>query len=208
MIEETRPDPLALPLPGHHDPVQVPGAFRAGCRTPARVSRQFIPGEGTDEPVVLIAVQMLIQELERGSDLFLAEKAGLPGQALESFSMPATDWAERAIHGPPWLPELHAGPLRPPGAPARRNPTPRPWPSGTSRPRRSDQGSGSLRAPRGARCRPPACPPGRTPSPAWSATPSRRRGPGARTDAGRSARGPQAGSPDPRRTRRATSRHR
>src|SRR5690348_9665936 len=208
MLQEIRPDPLTLPFPGHHDPVEVPGPFRAGRRAPARVPDQLTSGEGPGEPVVLIAVQMLVQELDRGGDLLLAEEAGLPGQPLKSFAMSATDGAERAIHGPPWPPEPHAVPPRPLGAPARRSPTPRPWPCVTARPRRSDRDWGSPRAPRGARCRPPACRPARSPSPAWSATPSPRRGPTGPPGAVRWGPEPSAGSPPLPPNRSATWRHR
>src|SRR4029077_4194054 len=104
MVQERRTDAAPLRFPGHHDPVQVPRAFGTGGRTPARVSDQLGSGEGPDEPVVLVAGQVLVQELDRGADLFLSEKAGLLVQSFTSLALPATDGVERAARGPPSFP--------------------------------------------------------------------------------------------------------
>src|SRR5688572_96402 len=175
--QQLRSDTGALALACDDDPVQVPCGFRAGRGAPAGITLKLfsLPLERADEPIVVAAAfpQARVEQLDRGSDLFLAEETGPARQLLKPCAVRAPDGAQRAAHGRPSLPAPVAARLRRCGGSARRTPTPPPSPCATARRRLSGRDWDSLRAPRRGPPRRPAGPPVRSPSPASSATPPR-----------------------------------
>ncbi len=65
--------------------------FRAGSRAPAGVSDQLIAVKRADESVVVVARQALVEQLDRGRDLFLAEETSRPRQLLKPCAVRAPD---------------------------------------------------------------------------------------------------------------------
>ena len=65
--------------------------FRAGSRAPACVPDQLIAVKRADESVVVVTRQALVEQLDRGRDLFIAEETGRPRQLLKPCAVRAPD---------------------------------------------------------------------------------------------------------------------
>ncbi len=82
-----------MSLPGRidHDPVEIVSPFGPRRRPPAGVSDQLIAVKRADESVVVVARQALVEQLDRGRDLFIAEETGRPRQLLKPCAVRAPD---------------------------------------------------------------------------------------------------------------------
>src|SRR5918996_155311 len=138
--QEPAPDAASMPGRVHDDPVQVVRALRAWPGAPAGVAHEAVAVVRADEPVVIVASQRLVEQLDRGGDLRLAEDARGPRERLKPCALGAADGAERAAHARPSGPAPRAAPPRRSGAPAPRNPNRSPWPCAPARPRPSGRG--------------------------------------------------------------------
>src|SRR5262245_46729282 len=107
ILEQPRSDTPALVRAIHDDPVEIVGPVGPRGRPPARVADQLVPVERAEEAIVLVAGQALVQQLDRGRDLLLAEETGVPSQPLKPCAVLAPDGAQRAAHARPWFLELH-----------------------------------------------------------------------------------------------------
>src|SRR5437867_4441401 len=130
--EQLGPDSRALMTAIHDDPIEVVSRVCPRRRTPARVSHELIAFECTDELIVGVPSQTLIEQLDRGGDLLLAEEPGAPRQLLKLCAVRAPDGAQetqRAAHARPWRLAPPAMPARRCDGSARHSPTRRPSPS-------------------------------------------------------------------------------
>src|SRR5713101_2234557 len=134
--QQLGPDALALACRVDDDPVEVIGAFGAGCRTPAGVADQLVGAIRAQEAVVIVTRQAVVEQLRRDRDLRRPEQAGGRRELLKPCALRAADGTERGAHGQPWRPALRAARPRRYGAPARRNPSRPRAPCGTGRRRR------------------------------------------------------------------------
>src|SRR6266849_519526 len=82
-VEQLRPHAGALLLAIDCDPVEIVRRRGARRRPPARVADQLIVCECADELIVVVARQALVEQLDRGGDLFLAEETGRPRELLK-----------------------------------------------------------------------------------------------------------------------------
>src|SRR5258706_3687870 len=142
LSEQLGPDTGALPAFVDHDPIQVVRARGSGCGPPTGVAHQPLSVERSDEAIVVVAGQALLEQLDRGGDLFLAEAARRPRQLLKSSAMHAPDGAQRAAHGRPWRLAPRAAPPRRCAVPAPDSPSRPPSPCATGPLRRSGPGWG------------------------------------------------------------------
>src|SRR5712664_3535415 len=134
--EQLRSDSAALATRLDDSPVEIARGNSAWSRAPARVADQLIVREGADEVIVVVAREAVVEQLDRGGDLFLAEETGRPRQLLKPCAVRVPDGAQRAAHARPWFPGPPAARSRRCGESAQRSPIPRPSPSATGRPRR------------------------------------------------------------------------
>src|ERR1041384_4375128 len=98
-LQELGPNPLPLARTVHDDPIEIERTFGPRRRAPARVADQLLAVERAGELIVLIAGQVLIEQLDRGGDLFVAEEACVPRQLLKSYAVRVPQRAQRAAHG-------------------------------------------------------------------------------------------------------------
>src|SRR5712691_1228276 len=136
LCEQLRPDTGALPDAIDDDPIQVARRHSAGCGPPTAVPDQLFALEPADELIVFVARQRLVEQLDRGGDLLLAEETGSPRQLLKLCAVHAPERAQRAAHARLSCLELHAAPARRCGGSARGSPIPPPSPCATGPPRR------------------------------------------------------------------------
>src|SRR5260370_37671618 len=98
--------------------------------------------QGPGHPVAVAPRQTLVEQLDRGRDLFLTEEPGCPRQLLKPCAVRAPDGpegaqrAQRAARAWPWCPALLAGLLPRCDERAPDTPIPRPSPCATGRLRR------------------------------------------------------------------------
>src|SRR6266576_5719179 len=91
LSQELRTHAGVLALAVHDDPVEIASRLRARGRAPARVTDQVIAVERAEELIVLVAVEGLVQQLDRGRDLLLAEETGRPRQLLKPCAVRVPD---------------------------------------------------------------------------------------------------------------------
>ncbi len=90
-LEQLRAHAMSLPRRIDHDPVEVVGSCGPRRRPPAGVPDQLIAVKCADESVVVVARQALVEQLDRGRDLFFAEETGRPRQLLKPCAVRAPD---------------------------------------------------------------------------------------------------------------------
>src|SRR6266508_1874664 len=116
------------------NPVQIARRYGAWRRAPARVADHLITHKCADEPIVVVTRQALVEQLDRGGDLFRAEETGRPRQLLKPCAERAPDGAQRAAHARPSFPGPPAARSRRCGGSAPGSPIPRPSPGGLRQP--------------------------------------------------------------------------
>src|SRR5947208_2060947 len=128
----------ALPRGIDDDPVEVEGPGGTGCGAPAGVADELIARVRTEEAIVVVARERVVEQLHGNGDLVRPEQTGGRREPLKRSALRAADGTERAAHAPPWRPVPRGA--RPPrsGAPAPHSPSRRPSPCGRARRRRSD----------------------------------------------------------------------
>src|SRR5882672_7417980 len=136
LTEQLRSNAAALASVVDDNPVQIARRHGARCRAPAGVANQLIGFECTDELIVVVSRQALVEQLDRGGDLFLAEEARATRQLLKPCAVRVPDGAQRAAHARPSFPGPPATRARRCGGSAPRTPIPRPSPCATGLPRR------------------------------------------------------------------------
>src|SRR6266404_1809571 len=94
LAEQLRADSAALAGAVHDDPVQIARRHGARCRAPAGVANQLIGFECTDELIVVVSRQALVEQLDRSGDLFLAEDARATRQLLKPCAVRVPDGAQ------------------------------------------------------------------------------------------------------------------
>src|SRR6266571_2313673 len=83
LAKQPRTDSFALAAAVDDDPVQIARRHGARCRAPAGVANQLIGFECTDKLIVVVSGQALVEQLDRGGDLLLAEEARATRQLLK-----------------------------------------------------------------------------------------------------------------------------
>src|SRR6266540_4642204 len=134
--QERRAHAGALPSGIDHDPVEIEGPGGTGCRAPAGVAHELSARVRTEEAIVVVAREGIVEQLNGDGDFVRPEQAGGRREPLKRCALAVPDGTERAAHAPPWRPVPRGA--RPPrsGAPAPRSPSRRPSPSGRGRRRR------------------------------------------------------------------------
>src|SRR3989442_1930595 len=103
-LDQPGAHPAALPRRIHDEPVEVVGAGRPGRGAPAGVADELVTLVGTEEAVVGVAGERVVQQLDGDRHLVLAEEAGRARQPLKPCAVRGFDGKERAAHAPPWRP--------------------------------------------------------------------------------------------------------
>src|SRR5436309_299327 len=163
LTEQLRSDSTALASPIYDNPIQIARRLCPWGRAPARVPNQLIALERADKLIVVISGQTVVEQLDRGGDLLLAEEARATRQLLKPCAVRAPDGAQRAAHARPSFPGPLAARSRRCGGSAPSSPIPRPSPCATGPPRRSDRDWDLLPGSMGDRRRRPAGRHGRIP---------------------------------------------
>ena len=80
-----------MPIAIDDDPVQIARRDGPRSRTPACVPDQLIVFERADKLIVVVSGQALVEQLNRGRDLLLAEEARATRQLLKPCAVRAPD---------------------------------------------------------------------------------------------------------------------